>query len=42
MLVQVVEVVVQAEQQIAKIQGDLKRKLIDLRGTGAGQLGPGK
>jgi uncharacterized protein YaaN involved in tellurite resistance len=32
----------QAEQQIAKIQGDLKRKLIDLRGTGAGQLGPGK
>jgi uncharacterized protein YaaN involved in tellurite resistance len=32
----------QAEQQIAKIQGDLKRKLIDLRGTGAGQLGSGK
>jgi uncharacterized protein YaaN involved in tellurite resistance len=32
----------QAEQQMAKIQGDLKRKLIDLRGSGAGQLGPGK
>jgi uncharacterized protein YaaN involved in tellurite resistance len=32
----------QAEQQIAKIQGDLKKKLIDLRGTTAGQLGPGR
>ena len=31
----------QAEQQIAKIQGDLKRKLIDLRGSSAGQIGPG-
>jgi uncharacterized protein YaaN involved in tellurite resistance len=32
----------QAEQQIMKIQGDLKRKLIDLRGTAAGQIGAGE
>ena len=31
----------QAEQQITRIQGDLKRRLVDLRGSGAGQIGPG-